>query len=99
MAATSKGISNLIVELNKLVWAVESLEQLPHTDGELEELLTELAAAERDCREHFKRFSAELDIPHDKRSEESRADWSRCYERREKVIRLLTQFALTTNPE
>lgn len=56
LAQVNKGISGLVSDLNKLVLQVEHLERVPRTEGELADLLNELAAAERDCREHFVRF-------------------------------------------
>jgi hypothetical protein len=68
---------------------------LPCDSYELLQILDELADAEEDCNGHHRgRFSQEeTSKPYDEQSQECRDDWTRCYNRREKAIRAVTQFA------
>lgn len=73
--------------------AAEMVQNLPSCEADLDGLLVELAEADRDCSDHFKRFESERGLAWELQSEECRADWSRCHNRREKAISLLTKFA------
>lgn len=73
--------------------AAEMVQNLPACTADLDGLLVELAEADRDCSDHFKRFESERGLAWELQSEECRADWSRCHNRREKAVSLLTKFA------
>lgn len=65
----------------------------------LDALLRELAEAELDCREHHHVRYPEVarcfpPIPWVDQSTECRADWTRCYRRRDAAIAALTELAI-----
>lgn len=72
-------------------------EALPKTEGELNDLLTELAAAAEDKAGHHKRFprrEGQGTYESDGFSIETvRSDWYRCMDRFDKVVSKLVKFA------
>lgn len=76
------------VEVERARGAVKLIEAV---DG-LADRLTELAAAEADCDEHFARFPDDRK-PWDEQSEGARADWMRCCERRHRAEEAMLKLA------
>jgi peptidoglycan hydrolase CwlO-like protein len=66
---------------------------LPCNVDELKDLLTELADADDDCGDHFKRFQSERNKEWDKQSQECRDDWRRACRRREEAVSKAIKFA------
>jgi hypothetical protein len=56
----------------------------------LHDLLTELAGAELDCGEHFKRFPETVT----RATEEAKEDWDRCYNRKSAAMGAVIKVAL-----
>jgi hypothetical protein len=81
-------------ELERVIWSeVTSFQQLTKdhiVNLNLHNLFTELANADLDCGEHFKRFDDTVT----RSSKESKEDWDRCYNRRSAAISAITQVAL-----
>ena len=64
---------------------------LPNGDRiDFHTMLCELAYAELDCREHFKRFPQSCSAG----TEESAEDWSKCHRRREAALDLFKRVAI-----
>lgn len=72
---------------------INQLTSIPTTDEELDALLDELALADIDCSEHFKRYEGEARVPWERQSNACQDDWSRAHARREKSIDALKRVA------
>jgi hypothetical protein len=86
----------LVAEITRMEQTVASL---PRTEGELTELLNELADAATDRAGHFDRFPRLSGAgPYEATNADIatvEADWSRCMARHDKAVSRLTTFAQT----
>jgi len=95
----TKKLSGMLIALDSEFRRIHQLtEQAPKTNGELLELLCELADATDDKDGHFGRFprpegSTEAYESSVADSGTVRADWSRCLDRCERAVKRLTAFA------
>lgn len=93
-AALFANAQELVANVRKTeAQASDLIKNLPACTADLDALLKELSESDKDCSDHFKRFESERGTEYAQQSEECRADWSRCHNRREKAISLLTKFA------